>query len=73
MTFNEIVPLVLELPAHDQLLLIRILAEALTKEDDVFPFEPDSVIELWTPLRMEGVPATLDKLMHTAAADTETE
>ena len=50
MTLAEVLPVVRQLTVPEKLKLIRILAEDLEKNADIFPFESGKVYNLPTPL-----------------------
>jgi hypothetical protein len=54
MTLTEILPIVRQLPILDKIRLIRILAQELDTEEDIFPFEPYKVYYLPTPYNVFG-------------------
>lgn len=54
MTLTEILPSIRQLPALDKIRLIRILAEELDVNKDMFPFEPNKIYYLTTPYTMFG-------------------
>ena len=49
MTITELLPMIRQLSSSDKLKLIRILAEELDTNDDIFPLEPHKVYCLPTP------------------------
>jgi hypothetical protein len=59
MTLYELLPAVRQLPANEKLKLIRILAEDLDSNDEIFPFEPDKIYYLHTPYNSFGVAEVL--------------
>jgi len=70
MTLTEILPAVRQLPAVDKIRLIRILAEDLDLEEDIFPFEPYKVYYLPTPYDMFGAGrALMDAMTKTHGND----
>jgi hypothetical protein len=54
MTLTEILPTVRQLPTADKIRLIRILAEDLDIEKNIFPFEPYKIYYLATPYSLFG-------------------
>ncbi|MCX7838589.1 MAG: hypothetical protein N2559_03920 [Anaerolineae bacterium] len=54
MTLTEILPAVRQLQLLDKIRLIRILAEELDVEQNIFPFEPYKVYYLATPYNVFG-------------------
>jgi hypothetical protein len=70
MTLAEILPAVRQLPILDKIRLIRILAEELDREEDIFPFEPYRVYYLATPYNAFGAGKALMDAMRVADADS---
>jgi hypothetical protein len=66
MSLAEILPAVRELPPLDKLRLIRILAEELDTNEDIYPLEPNKVYYLATPYDAYGAG---EILMTTLAND----
>lgn len=66
MTLTEILPAVRQLPAVDKIRLIRVLAEELDLEEDVFPFEPYKIYYLPTLYDMFGAGRALMDAMARA-------
>ena len=60
MTLTEILPTVRQLPILDKIRLIRILAQELDTEEDIFPFEPYKVYYLPTPYNVFGAGKAMD-------------
>ncbi|MCP4356430.1 MAG: hypothetical protein GY796_00220 [Chloroflexi bacterium] len=54
MTLIDLLPAVQQLPAQDKLKLIRILAEELDSDEDIYPLEPYKVYYLPTPYHIVG-------------------
>jgi hypothetical protein len=54
-----LLPAVRQLPDGDKLKLIRILAEDLDPEEDIFPFESNKVYYLATPYNSFGIAGIL--------------
>jgi len=54
MSLTEVLPAVRQLSVSDKLRLIRILAEELGAQDDIFPFQPGKVYYLPTPYNSFG-------------------
>ncbi len=63
MTLTEILPAVRQLPALDKIRLLRILAEELDTEEDIFPLEPYKVYYLPTPYNAFGAGKVLMEAM----------
>lgn len=59
MTLAEVLPVVRRLTAAEKLQLIRLLAEDLEGEEDIFPLEHGKVYELPTPYDSFGAAQTL--------------
>jgi hypothetical protein len=70
MTLTEILPTVRQLPILDKIRLIRILAQELDTEEDIFPFEPYKVYYLPTPYNVFGAGKALMNAMKTADASS---
>jgi hypothetical protein len=70
MTLTEILPTVRQLPILDKIRLIRILAQELDTEEDIFPFEPYKVYYLPTPYNVFGAGKALMNAMKTADANS---
>ena len=66
MTLTEILPTIRQLPVLDKIRLIRILAEELDIETNIFPFEPYKIYYLVTPYNMFGAGKALMDAMRTA-------
>jgi hypothetical protein len=67
MTLTEILPTIRQLPVLDKIRLIRILAEELDIETNIFPFEPYKIYYLATPYyNMFGAGKALMDAMRTA-------
>ncbi len=54
MTLTEILPAIRQLPTVEKIRLIRILAQELDTEKDIFPFEPYKIYYLQTPYNAFG-------------------
>jgi hypothetical protein len=54
MTFTELLSAIQRLPAIEKLRLIRILAEELDTEEDIYPLQPHKVYYLPTPYQSYG-------------------
>jgi len=65
MTLTEILPAIRQLPVLDKIRLIRILAEELDAEANIFPFEPYKIYYLATPYNMFGAGKALMDTMRT--------
>ncbi len=66
MTLTEILPTVRQLSVLDKIRLIRILAEELDRQQDIFPFEPYKIYYLATPYNVFGAGKALMDAMRTA-------
>jgi len=55
MSLTELLPAVRQLPALDKLRLIRILAEELDSNEDIYPLQPNKIYYLPTPYNSFGV------------------
>ncbi len=55
MSLTELLPAVKQLPASDKLRLIRILAEELDSDEDIYPLQPNKIYYLPTPYNSFGV------------------
>ena len=55
MSLIELLPSVRQLPALDKLRLIRILAEELDSNEDIYPLQPNKIYYLPTPYNSFGV------------------
>ena len=55
MSLAELLPSVRQLPALDKLRLIRILAEELEPDEDIYPLQPNKIYYLPTPYDSFGV------------------
>jgi len=71
MTLTEILPAVRRLPTRDKIRLIRILAEELDREEDIYPFEPYKVYYLPTLYDMFGAGRALMDAMEKAHRDSD--
>ncbi|NKQ34187.1 MAG: hypothetical protein HF973_01075 [Chloroflexi bacterium] len=69
MTLNEFLPVVQKLSAPDKIRLIRILAEELETEKNIFPFEPHKIYYLATPYNTFGAGKALMDAMKIANAN----
>jgi len=65
-TLTEVLPAVRQLPTLDKIRLIRILAEELDTEEDIFPFEPYKIYYLPTPYNTFGAGKALMDAMRMA-------
>lgn len=54
-TLDELIPAIRQLNAHDKLILIRILAEDLTKENSLIESVSPGLYDFQTPYEIEGV------------------
>lgn len=68
MSLIELLPSVRQLPALDKIRLIRILAEELDTNGDIFPLQPNKTYNLPTPYDSFGAGRSL---MAAMAASTE--
>ena len=59
LTLTNIIPSIRKLPALDKLKLIRILAEELESNREIFPFETGKTYYLPTPYNSYGAAAIL--------------
>ncbi|HID51294.1 MAG TPA: hypothetical protein EYP41_04550 [Anaerolineae bacterium] len=66
MTLNEFLPVVQQLSVLDKIRLIRILAEELDTEKNIFPFEPHKIYYLATPYNLFGAGRALMDAMKIA-------
>jgi len=67
---SEILPTVRQLPILDKIRFIRILAQELDTEEDIFPFEPYKVYYLPTPYNVFGAGRVLmDAMKMTDASN----
>lgn len=55
MTLTDLLPTIQQLPALDKLRLIRILAEELDTDEDMYPLQPHKLYYLPTPYHAYGV------------------
>lgn len=69
MTLAEILPTIRQLPTLDKIRLIRILAEELDTEKDIFPFEPYKIYYFPTPYNAFGAGKALMDAMKTAESN----
>ncbi len=67
MSLTEILPAVRQLPTLDKIRLIRILAEELDVEKNIFPFEPYRIYYLATPYDAFGAGKALMDAMTNAS------
>lgn len=65
MPLTEIMPAVRTLSAYDKLRLIRILAEELEEDREMFPFEEEKIYSLPTPYDSFGAARILAEAMAT--------
>jgi len=72
MTLTDILPFVRQLRMPDKLRLIRILAEQLDTDENIFPLEPDKIYEMPTPYNTFGVAAILMNTLETTDTDKKT-
>lgn len=68
MSLTELLPSVKQLPALDKLRLIRILAEELDSNEDIYPLQPNKIYYLPTPYNSFGVGRLLMAAMAEKAA-----
>lgn len=71
MTLTELLPMARQLSAPDKLKLIRILAEELDTNEDIFPLEPHKVYYLPTPYDSFGAGEILMQAMQVSNRDGE--
>lgn len=55
MSLTELLPSIRQLPAFEKMRLIRILAEELATDEDIFPLQPNKIYYLPTPYNSFGV------------------
>jgi len=65
MSLTELLPSIRQLPVLDKIRLIRILAEELDVEANIFPFEPYKIYYLATPYDMFGAGKALMDALRT--------
>ncbi len=65
MTLAEILPFVMQLQMFEKLRLIRVLAEQLDTDEDVFPFIPNRIYEMPTPYNTFGAAEILMNTLET--------
>lgn len=65
MTLSEILPIVRQLSVGDKIRLIRILAEELDVQEDIFPLEPYKTYYLLTPYDTKGAGRMLMEAVQT--------
>ena len=71
MTLTEVLPTVRQLPTLDKIRLIRILAEELDMEENIYPLEPYKTYYVATPYDAFGAAKTLmDELKKTESSST---
>jgi hypothetical protein len=73
MTLTEILPAIRQLPVLDKIRLIRILAEELDVEANLFPFEPSKVYYSVTPYNAVGAGKALMDATRTTDTFVEAE
>ena len=66
MSLTEILPAVRQLATLDKIRLIRILAQELDTEKDIFAFEPHKIYYMVTPYNVFGAGRALMDAMRTA-------
>jgi len=66
MSLTELLPSIRQLPAFEKMRLIRILAEELDTDEDIFPLQPNKIYYLPTPYNSFGV----GRLLMTAMAES---
>jgi hypothetical protein len=66
MSLTELLPSIRQLPALEKVRLIRILAEELDTEEEIFPLQPNKLYYLPTPYNSFGV----GRLLMSAMADS---
>lgn len=64
---TELLPSIRQLSSVEKLRLIRILAEELDTQEDMFPFQPDKVYYLPTPYQSFGAGRALMAAMEQAS------
>jgi hypothetical protein len=55
MTLTDILPFVRQLRTHDKLKLIRVIAEQLDTDDNIFSLEPGKVYDMPIPYNTYGI------------------
>lgn len=55
LSLTELLPSIRQLPVLEKVRLIRILAEELDTEEDIFPLQPNRIYYLPTPYNTFGV------------------
>jgi|APSaa5957512622_1039677.scaffolds.fasta_scaffold52848_2 hypothetical protein len=68
-TLDGILPDVRQLPSYDKLRLIRILAEELENNKNIFPFKQGRIYSLPTPYDTFGAGEILMKALKTSDTD----
>ena len=71
MTLTELLPAVRQLSMPDKLKLIRILAEDLDTNEDIFPLEPHKIYYLATPYNTFGAGRLLMDAMKPSEHDND--
>ena len=64
MTLTDILSAIRQLPTLDKIRLIRVLAQELDTEKDIFPFEPYKIYYLSTPYQAFGAGKALMDAMR---------
>ena len=64
MTLTDILSAIRQLPTLDKIRLIRVLAQELDTEKDLFPFEPYKIYYLSTPYQTFGAGKALMDAMR---------
>jgi hypothetical protein len=67
MSLTELLPSIRQLPAFEKMRLIRILAEELDTDEDIFPLQPNRIYYLPTPYNSFGVGRLLMSAMAESA------
>jgi hypothetical protein len=67
MSLTELLPSIRQLPALEKVRLIRILAEELDTEEEIFPLQPNKLYYLPTPYNSFGVGRLLMSAMAESA------
>lgn len=63
MSFDELIPVLQELPRTDKLRVIQFMAFELAKEDDGYPFNHQAEYSVWSPYKAFDAANTLLDLL----------
>jgi len=69
MTLTDILPFVRQLRMLDKLRLIRIIAEQLDTDENIFPLESDKIYDMPTPYNTFGMAKILMNKLETTDTD----